>query len=50
MSLRETNEIEPLLKCRKDKDKIKTGGTCLTRDESGRYLLTDQMVFGIEVA
>lgn len=42
--------IEPLLKCRKRINEIKTGGLSLTREESGGNLLTVQMVFGIEVA
>lgn len=42
--------IEPLLKCRKRIDEIKTGEESLTRDKLGGYLLIGQVVFGIEVA
>lgn len=42
--------IEPLLKYRKRMDDIKTEGESLTRDQSGRSLLTVQMVSGIEMA
>ena len=41
---------EPLIKCRKRKDVIKTRGKSLTWDESGRNLFTDQMVTGMKVA
>lgn len=37
----ETNTIEPLMKCRKRRDVIKTRGESLTWEESGRSLLTD---------
>ena len=33
--------IEPLMNSRKRIDDVKTGRVSLTRDESGRYLLTD---------
>ena len=31
-----TNASEPLMKCRKHRDDVKTGGESLTRDQSGR--------------
>ena len=43
-------EIEPLLKCRKRIDEIKTEELSLTRDKFGMNLFTDQTVSGIEVA
>jgi len=42
--------IEPLLKCRKRIDEIKTGEESLTRDKFGGSLFTGQVVSGIEVA
>ena len=42
--------IEPLLKCRKRMDEIKTEGWSLTRDKLGGHLFTGQVVSGIEVA
>lgn len=42
--------IEPLLKCRKRIDEIKTEGKSLTRDKFGGNLFTGQVVSGIEVA
>ncbi len=44
------NVSEPLLKCRKRIDDIKTGVQLLSRDESGGYLFTAQVVSGIKVA
>jgi len=46
----ETNTSEPLIKCRKRKDVIKTGRKSLARDKSGGNLLTVQMVAGMEAA
>ena len=46
----ETNASEPLTKCRNSKDAIKTGRELLARDKSGRYLLTAQVVTGMEAA
>jgi hypothetical protein len=46
----ETNTSEPLIKCRKRRNAIKTGGKSLTRDKSGGYLLTAQVVAGMEAA
>ena len=46
----ESNASEPLMKCRKRRDDVKTGGQSLTREESGRDLLTAQMASGIEAA
>lgn len=46
----ETNTSESLIKCRKRRDVIKTGGESLTRDEPGGYLLTDQVVAGMKAA
>jgi hypothetical protein len=42
--------IEPLLKCRKRIEEIKTEGESLTRDKFGGSLFTGQVVSGIEVA
>ena len=42
--------IEPLLKCRKRIDGIKTEGESLTRDKPGRSLFIVQVVPGIKVA
>ena len=44
------NANEPLMKCRNSIDDTKTERSLLTRDESGGYLFTVQMVSGIEVA
>ena len=46
----ETNTREPLIKCRKRRDVIKTRGESLTWDESGGNLLTVQAVTGMEAA
>jgi hypothetical protein len=46
----ETNTSEPLIKCRKCRDVIKTGGVLLTRDEPGGNLLTVQAVAGMKAA
>jgi hypothetical protein len=46
----ETNTSEPLTKCRNSKDVIKTGRALLARDKSGGYLLTAQVVTGMEAA
>jgi len=46
----ETNASEPLIKCRKARDVIKTRGGSLTWDKSGGYLLTVRMVAGMEAA
>jgi len=42
--------IEPLLKCRKRIDEIKTGEESLTWDKLGRRLFIGRVVSGIEVA
>jgi hypothetical protein len=42
--------IEPLLKCRKRIDEIKTGEESLTRDKLGGSLFIGQVVSGIKVA
>ena len=42
--------IEPLLKCRKRIDEIKTEGMSLTQEKFGGNLFTGQAVSGIEVA
>jgi len=42
--------IEPLLKCRKRIDEIKTGEESLTWDKLGRCLFIGRVVSGIEVA
>ncbi|MCL5123951.1 MAG: hypothetical protein M1511_05520 [Deltaproteobacteria bacterium] len=41
---------EPLITCRKRRDVIKTGGSSLTRDESGGNLFTVQVVAGMKAA
>ena len=46
----ETNTSEPLKKCRKRRDVIKTGRVSLARDKPGGDLSTVQAVAGIEVA
>jgi hypothetical protein len=46
----ETNESEPLMKCRKRRDVIKTGGESLIRDKSGGNLFTVQAVAGMKAA
>lgn len=46
----ETNTSEPLIRCRKRRDAIKTRGKSLTWDKSGGYLLTAQTVAGMEAA
>jgi hypothetical protein len=46
----ETNTSEPLIKCRKRREVIKTRGELLTWDESGGDLLTVQAVTGMEAA
>ena len=45
----EMSESEPLMKCRKRMDDVKTGRMSLARDKFGRHLFTDQMASGIEV-
>jgi hypothetical protein len=42
--------IEPLLKCRKDIDELKTERGPVLRDKLGGHLFTGQVVSGIEVA
>jgi len=46
----ETNTSEPLIKCRKRRNVIKTGGESLTWEESGGNLFTVQMVTGMKAA
>jgi hypothetical protein len=46
----EMSASEPLMKCRKRRDDVKTGGKSLIRDKFGRYLFTGQTASGIEVA
>jgi hypothetical protein len=46
----ETNTSEPLIKCRKRRNVIKTGRESLARDKSGGNLFTVQVVTGMEVA
>jgi hypothetical protein len=45
-----TSESEPLMKCRKRMDGIKTGVELLPREEPGGCLLTGQVVPGTKVA
>lgn len=44
------NASEPLMKCRKRRNAIRTRGLSLTWDKSGRLLITDQTMTGIKVA
>jgi len=46
----ETNTSEPLIKCRKRRDVIKTGRMSLAREESGGNLFTVQTVAGMKEA
>ncbi|MGB5830732.1 MAG: reverse transcriptase domain-containing protein [Thiohalocapsa sp.] len=46
----ESNASEPLMRCRKRRDDVKTGGQSLTRDQSGRNLFTAQMASGMKAA
>jgi len=46
----ETNTDEPLIKCRKHRNVIKTGRWSLARDKSGGNLSTVQAVTGMKVA
>jgi len=48
--IKKTNISEPLHKCRKCTNGVKTGEVMLLRDESGGYLPTGQTTSGIEVA
>ncbi len=50
MRTEKANVSEPLLKCRKRSDDIKTGVQLLPRDESGGYLFTALVVSGMKVA
>jgi hypothetical protein len=50
VSATESNTSEPLIKCRKRRDVIKTRGESLTWDKSGGYLFTGQAVTGMEAA
>ena len=46
----EMNTSEPLIKCRKRRDVIKTRGESLTWDKPGGNLFTVQAVAGMEAA
>jgi hypothetical protein len=46
----ETNTSEPLIRCRKRRDAIKTRGESLTWDKPGGNLLTGQAVAGMKAA
>ena len=46
----ETNTSDPLIKCRKRRDAIKTRGESLIWDTSGGYLFTVRAVAGMEAA
>ena len=50
VSIKETNASEPLMKCRKRRDDVKTGGLSLTRDKHEGNLLTAHAASGIKVA
>lgn len=47
---KKANASEPLMKCRKRRDGIKTKVESLPWEEPGRDLLTAQVVSGMEVA
>ena len=46
----ETNTREPLIKCRKRRDVIKTRGESLTWDKPGGYLFAVRAVAGMKAA
>ncbi len=46
----ESNASEPLMKCRKRRDGVKTGGESLPRDQSGGNLSTAQAASGMKAA
>ncbi len=46
----EPNASEPLMRCRKRRDGVKTGGQSLLRDKVGGYLLTARSASGIKAA
>jgi hypothetical protein len=46
----ESNASEPLMKCRKRRDDVKTGGESLSRDQSGGNLPTAQAASGMKAA
>ncbi len=50
MRVMETNASEPLMKCRKLMDGVKTGGKSVIRDKSGGNLFTVQAASGMKVA
>ncbi len=50
VGIKEANVSEPLMKCRKRRDYVKTEGESLTRDKSGGNLFTAQAAYGMKVA
>ena len=46
----EPNASEPLMRCRKRRNDVKTGGKSLLRDQVGGYLLTARSASGIKAA
>lgn len=50
VSTMEMNASEPLLKCRKRRDVVKTGGSSLSRDKSEGHLFTAQSAAGMKKA
>jgi len=46
----ETSASEPLMKCRKRMDDVKTGRQSLTREESEGALITVRMASGMKAA
>jgi hypothetical protein len=50
VNVKEANTSEPLIKCRKRRDVIKTRGESLTWDKSGGHLFTVQAVAGMKAA
>jgi hypothetical protein len=50
VSIKETNVSEPLMKCRKSRNDVKTRGLLLTWDKHEMNLLTAHAASGIKVA
>ena len=46
----EPNASEPLMKCRKRRDGVETGGKSLLRDKAGGHLFTARSASGIKAA
>lgn len=50
VTMQETTEKKPLMKCRKRKDDVKTGRRWLTRDKSEMHLFTALTASGTKAA